>query len=214
MKTPVLIAALAVLPALAACQPAKPITRLDCPQTSGQLTRVSAAADGRSCLYSGAGGLQMSMALTKVASSPAAALEPIEADLRKKAGAAAQGPIVANTAVDLPGLHVRANGEDEQAEIKVGPMTIQADDGGAEVRSSRDVRLKGQSLSPARNGHRASFMLAGDQVKNGYRAVGYEAAGPRTGPLVVASFTATTDAIDHLDLKEDIEHLVRENAGL
>lgn len=214
MKSPVLIAALAALPTLVACQPAKTITRLDCPQTSGQLTRMSAAGDGRSCLYSGPGGLQMSMTLAKVASSPAAALEPVEADLRAKAGVVEERPIVTDTAVDLPGLHVRANGEDEHAEIKVGPVTIQADEGGAEVRSSRDVRLKGQSLSPAKNGYRASFMLAGDQVKNGYRAVGYEAAGPKSGPLVVAAFTATAEAIDHLDIKEDIERLVRTNAGL
>ncbi len=156
------------------------------------------------------------MALTNVAGSPAAALEPVEAQLRAKAGAqvASQSPMSADTAVDLPGLHVRANGEDEHAEIKVGPVTIQADNGGAEVRSSRDVRLKGQSLSPTKNGYRASFMLAGDQVENGYRAVGYEAAGPKSGPLVVAAFTAKADAIDHLDVKEDVERLVRMNAGL
>lgn len=215
MKSPVLIAALAALPfALAACQQPKPIARLDCPETEGRLTRVSVAADGRSCAYRADGDLVLNLQIVPVKASPAAALEPFEAELREKAGPAGlSGPMAADTHIDLPGLHVRANEADAQAEVKVGPVTIKADDNGAQVQTSRDVRLKGQSLSPAKNGYRATLLLAGEDLKNGYRIAGYEAAGPRKGPLVVGVFTAKEDHSD-LDVKDDVERLVRRNGGV
>jgi hypothetical protein len=215
MKTPVLIAAMAALPfALSACQPVKPITRLDCPETQGRLTRVSAASDGRSCAYRADGDLVLNLQLLPVKGSPAAALEPLEADLRAKAGAADRtGPTITDTNIDLPGLHVRTNEGDDEAEVKVGPVTIKADGDGAQVKTGRDVRLKGQSLSPTKNGYRASFLLAGQSLKNGYRVIGYEVAGPRQGPLVVGVYTAKEETED-LEVKDDIERLIRRNGGV
>jgi hypothetical protein len=218
MNAPARLAALVALPALAvglaACQPAKPITRLDCPQTSGKLSLISAEPDGRRCAYRGEGDLQLTLSLLPLTGAPAAALEPIEDDLRTKYAPDSVAPSApADTHIDLPGLHVSTSDQDDHAEVKVGPVTIKADDGGAEVRTGHDVRLKGQSLSPAKNGYRAEFLLAGEHLKGGYHAAGYEAAGPKTGPLVVGVFTAKGDP-DDLDAKDDIERLVRRNAGV
>lgn len=210
---PLSVAAIGAL-ALAACQPVKTVTRLDCPATFKRLTRVSARADGERCEYRGDGDLAMTLQLAPVTGSPAAALAPFEQALRARTGGEEMdAPRAADTEVDLPGLHVRANDGDDQAEVKIGPVTIKADDGGALVRSSRDVRLKGQSLSPTKNGYRASFLLAGDKLKDGYRVAGYEAAGPRTGPLAVAVYTARTEHAD-LSAKKSIVQLVRRNGGV
>ena len=58
MKTLLLLAASAL--ALSACQsPATLKARLDCPQTQGSLTLVSAAGDGQSCIYREADGARI-----------------------------------------------------------------------------------------------------------------------------------------------------------
>src|SRR5689334_15957223 len=57
--------------ALAACNPPHPkpkaplrvISRLDCPEDQGDLTRTSAAADGKSCVYADAEGDQITLRL-------------------------------------------------------------------------------------------------------------------------------------------------------
>jgi hypothetical protein len=76
---------------------------------------------------------------------------------------------------------------------------------------SRDVRLRGEALSPQRRGFRSTFILARDDLKDGWRSVGYEAAGPKTGPITVAVFKAREG---HHDVSDDVKRLVRRNGGV
>lgn len=58
-------------------------SQLDCPETQGQLTRVSAAADGRSCVYRSDQGEDVALSILPLdGHSPEAALTPIETELR------------------------------------------------------------------------------------------------------------------------------------
>lgn len=214
MKPTALLLAAALPVVLAACQQPKALTRLDCPQTVGRLARVSVAVDGKACAYRGEDDLAVDLRLARATTSPEAALLPFEQSLRAKVGVPTppDQPLVAKTEVDLPGLHVRA-GEGDDAEVKLGPMTIKADDDGAQVRVSRDVRLKGQSLSREKNGFRATFLLAGDRLQNGYKVVGYEAAGARTGAFAIATY-ASKGKRQNLHIKGDLKRLVRRNGGV
>jgi len=254
------IAALGLALGLAACHPLpqRAVARLDCPVTAGELTRVSAAADGRSCVYRGAGGADVSLRLLAVQGDPRATLERIEQEVRAsmagartaeaaaaeaeaKAGkkpdaALAPNPDAAravaeaaadaappvkeqretgdgdrdHAAVDLPGVRIRAHGDD--ADVQLGPVRIVATEGDAVIKVSRDVRLRGEALSREKRGLRATFLM----VEDG-RAAGYEAAGPRTGPITVAVVQARGedddgDVIDHR-LHGDVRRLVRRNGG-
>ena len=86
--TTLLMAGVAVL-ALAACdgsgrlaQPTmKAVSKLDCPDRQGDLRRVSAAADGKSCNYTDNDGGQVTLQLVAVSGDADAALKPIEASL-------------------------------------------------------------------------------------------------------------------------------------
>ena len=102
---------------------------LDCPEHSGRLSRTAAAADGQSCEYRGPEGDQVT--LTRLAlddQSAQAALAPTEAGLRTllprrqapvSAPAAAAAPDEGDaTNVNLPGVHVHAQGD--KAEVKPG----------------------------------------------------------------------------------------------
>lgn len=113
--------------------------------------------------------------------------------------------------IDLPGLHVDADGDN--AKVDVGGVRIDANDNEATVHVIRDVRLRGEAFSRERNGVRATFIARRDNLPNGYRFVGYQAAGPKTGPLTVAT-VRSHDEIDHGNrLYHDIQRLVRRNGG-
>ena len=113
--------------------------------------------------------------------------------------------------IDLPGFKIEAR--DEEAQIKIGPVNIDAGDGGATVRMVRDVRLKGEALSREKRGVRATYILAGERAPDGYGFVGYEAAGPKTGSLAVAVVTSRREAEDR-GIDDDIADLVRRNGGV
>jgi hypothetical protein len=240
----------------AACTPTQPPqarARLDCPASQGELTRASAAADGRSCQYRSADGVEVELRLLPTAGDAEAALARLEAELTPLAAAAAApsaaakdaeaamaqaeadaaAPDAARTAptridapgvrittdeneraeIDLPGIHIRA--EDDSARMKIGPVDIDARDDQATVRVFREVRLRGQALSRAKRGVRATFFKASGPASGqaaAYRYVGYEAGGPKAGPLTVAlvkSRSAEAEA-----LRGDVEDLVRDNGGV
>ena len=213
---------------LAACTPPHPrhhteaalktIAALDCPATQGDLTRKSAAADGKSCLYGDDQGGQVTLQLIDLAGQdPAAALAPLEAQLKAEMPAAAAAKAGApptdkdRVDIDLPGIHIHANGNDDAtvqvaggaggnavAVAKPG-VSVFAHDNGAEVR-----------VNEPGSGVRRSFILASDTPgPSGYKTVGYEARGPVGGPLVVASAKAKSDD----DLKDDMRDLLRLNVG-
>ena len=116
----------------------------------------------------------------------------------------------AATSIDLPGLHIRAD-ESGKADVNVGMIHVNAGDDGATVRLAREVRLRGEALSPDRRGFRATFILTRDNLKDGWRAVGYQAGGPKTGPITVAVVKSKLG--DHDDILDDAKHLVRRNSG-
>lgn len=112
--------------------------------------------------------------------------------------------------VRLPGIHIRAKGED--ADVQVGPIKIRANDGEAVIRVQRDVRLKGEATSRERRGVRATLILARKGGFEGYKVLGYEAGGPKAGPLTVATIKGRDGDTDRL--YDDVKRLVRRNSGV
>jgi hypothetical protein len=116
-----------------------------------------------------------------------------------------------NAHVNLPGLHIDADGEN--AKVDIGGIHVDANEDQATVRVFRDVRLRGQAFSRERNGLRATFIAKRDDLPDGYRFVGYEASGPKKGPLAVA-IVKSRDEISHgSHMLRDLERLVRRNGG-
>ena len=117
------------------------------------------------------------------------------------------------TRVNLPGIHVVANDRDDTARVDVGPIHIDAGGDSNTFRMRRDVRLRGEALNPERRGVRATFIYTGDDLPEGYRFVGYEAGGPKTGPIAVAIVKSKSDGPSGDELDPDVKKLVRTNGG-
>ncbi|HVI33039.1 methyltransferase type 11 [Phenylobacterium sp.] len=115
------------------------------------------------------------------------------------------------TRVQLPGINITA-GEDD-AKVKIGGLTVNADGDEATVHIVRDVRLKGEAFSRQKRGLRATFIHEG-ALADGYRFVGYEAAGPKAGPITVATVRAKTEIDDGSAVYKDVKRLVRRNGGV
>ncbi|MFA7262280.1 MAG: hypothetical protein WC068_04595 [Caulobacter sp.] len=209
----------------------KVISKLDCPETQGTLKRVSAAADGLSCDY-GADGVEVTLKLIKLEGGSAArVLAPIETDLRAlvpkapsdAASATAKAESGGGDEVDirLPGVTIRAG--DSTANIDVGGedgARINANDDGAEIRVQRNVEVDGKTVESEtrRSRHRddgiySRFILASDKATGDWSVVGYEARGPRGGPLVVATLKARRGHDSDDDSFSDADALVRHNVG-
>lgn len=90
-----------------------------------------------------------------------------------------------------------SNGEDAE-----GDVNIRASDGGAEIRHSK----RGDSI-------RSTLILASDKAPSGYGVVGYEARGPKGGPLAVATIKAKNRNTGDHDVFKDMKALVRHNVG-
>jgi hypothetical protein len=151
------MAALAAALGLSACNPPHPhpqaalrtVSSLDCPETQGDLTRKSAAADGKSCVYATDGGDQLTLQLVSLDGKDArTALAPIEASLKAElpaVGATPPTPVPPGAPVpppaggpkpdkdkvdiDLPGIHIHTNGEGHANVDTVG-VHVDAHDGG------------------------------------------------------------------------------------
>jgi hypothetical protein len=208
-------------------RPANPTLRtaLDCPPSQGDLTRTGVAADRRACTYVSAQGDQISLRLLPVASTPEAALRPIEAELQSlvppaPAKAAATGDEAADSDdddgdaedranVSLPGVRIEAQGN--QADVRIGSLHVDARAGGAVIRETHDVRLRGEALAFQRRGYRAVYIVARGDLPGGLSSVGYEAGGPRKGPLAVAVIRMKSHGHD---IYHDVRRLVRRNAGI
>ena len=84
MKSPLpLIAASALALTSAACGPKTPPARasLECPPTQGDLTRASAAPDGKSCTYEASDGAEVTLRLVPVTGGLDSTLSGIETAL-------------------------------------------------------------------------------------------------------------------------------------
>jgi hypothetical protein len=206
--------------------------RLDCPEDQGALERVSAAPDGQSCLYKGEGDREVALTLMPLkGQAPAEALGAEEARLRALLPVPREGALVSVDAgrkdgrdaarIDLPGLHIDADGdkadvrilgievhgEGDHGDVKApygnSGAVIHAGPGGAEIRTGTVGRRSANLM----------FLLAGDGAgPGGYKVVGYLARGPVGGPLVVAEFKSRRHG--ERDAGEDVERLVDRNLKL
>jgi hypothetical protein len=219
--------------ALGACSPRffhhrqnyRAVSTLDCPQSEGDLTRQAAAADGKSCTYAGPDGAQVTLQVVALGGADAsAALKPIEATLRSQVPAASASSDASGEGrvdIDLPGIHIHASGKDNDhdgGQVKIGRDVTITDgntvvhDGGGAV--NIDAHDKGAEIriDESRDGIRRNFILASDTPgPSGFKVAGYDARGPRSGPLVVASMLVKSD--DHDELSDDIRRLLRLNVG-
>ncbi|HJV40056.1 hypothetical protein [Caulobacter sp.] len=146
-----------------------------------------------------------------------------------------------HTSIHLPGINIDAH--DDTADIRIGHLTINSDGGAAEVKVNKNVSVKGDDAKGAVNvtaddDHgegdvairasdggaeirarkggdivRSTLILANDKAPKGYRLAGYEARGPKGGPLAVAVVKAKTRDTDDHDLFKDMKALVRHNVG-
>lgn len=260
MKPLYLVAGSVLALAGAGCGPRTPPVRtaLECPAKQGELTRTSAAPDGKTCGYVTSDGAEVTLRLVPVQGGVDGTLSAIETNLlanREKPKAdqgtnAAEDPgskaaadraakeamadaaqsasdtkvdeagkatVVTEddgtTRVDLPGIHIVADDKNDTADVQVGPVRIDASGDGATVRIRRDVRLRGEALNPERRGVRAMFLYKGDDLPGGYRFVGYEAGGPKAGPITVATVRSKAD-VEGDGLYSDVKKLVRRNGGV
>lgn len=140
------------------------------------------------------------------------------------------------SSIHLPGLSIDTNGD--AADIRIGHLTINSDGGAAEVKVNKNVSVKGDqakgevnvnddgdvSIRANDNGAeirahkagdvvRSTLILANDKAPKGFRLAGYEARGPKGGPLAVAVVKAKTRDTDDHDLFRDMKALVRHNVG-
>lgn len=113
--------------------------------------------------------------------------------------------------VDLPGIHI-TTGEND-AKVRIGGLTVDAAEDEATVRIRNNVRLRGEAFSRQKRGVRATFIYTGKSLPDGYRFVGYEAAGPRVGPLAVAVVKSRYEGEDGGEIYPDVKRLVRMNGG-
>jgi hypothetical protein len=114
--------------------------------------------------------------------------------------------------IHLPGIHIEADDKNDTARVQVGPIKINANDDEATIRIRNDHRMKGEALSTEKRGIRATFISKVDKAPDGYRYVGYEAAGPKTGPITIGVLKAKSG--DGENLHEDVQNLVRRNGGV
>lgn len=224
-------------------QPVHVIDRLDCPERQGKLTRVSAAPDGQSCAYESTEATVDLRLVKLQGADADAALAPIETELKAvmplPAGAERPRPAKGGknqTTINLPGVNINAS--DDGADIRIGQLTINSDGGAAEVKVNKntnvrdpqaniavndehegDVTIKandqGAEIRTRKGGDviRSTLILANDKAPKGYRLAGYEARGPKGGPLAVAVVKAKTRDTDDHDLFKDMKALVRHNVG-
>jgi hypothetical protein len=130
-------------------------------------------------------------------------------------------PAGASTIVRMPGMEIDANEADGSARIRIGPVRIDArEDQGTVAVHSRgeqvDIRAldEGAQIRSRKVGEdlKATYILVDETASPaGWRLAGYEARGPKRGPVVVA-------LVKSRDRQEDsvfdaAKALVRRNVG-
>lgn len=107
--------------------------------------------------------------------------------------------------------NVSVKGDDGQGTVNItaddehgeGDVAIRANENGAEIRAKKG----------GRGDVRSTLIIANDKAPKGFRLAGYEARGPKGGPLAVAVVKAKTRDTDDHDLFKDMKALVRHNVG-
>jgi hypothetical protein len=222
--------------------PLKTISVLDCPQDQGDLTRTSAAADGKSCVYADGEGDQITLRLISLDGQDVrTVLAPIETELKSELPAVAGQPPPVKTAlpggqaraptpdeervdIDLPGIHIHTSG-DGHANVDTPGAHVEADDhhpdhavvqiGGAGtggVTVNANDRGAQIRLSEKGSGIRATYLLASETPG----PHGYRAAGYEVrGPTAgpVVVAILLAKSDDHDDLHHEVRGLLKRNVG-
>jgi hypothetical protein len=184
--------------------------------------KADAKAEAKPAAVAPAEGAKDAAAAEREAMADASAAAGSEESGERKSGGrtvVARGAVIVDdddgtTHVNLPGIHIDADDKTDSARVDIGPLHVNAGDEGATIRIRRDVRLKGEALSREKRGLRATFISERKGLADGYHFVGYEAGGPKAGPLTVAVVKAKTE-IDQGDrVYKSIRRLVRENGGV
>ena len=183
--------------------------RLTCPQTVDAWTRVSAAADGRSCRYTGTRGEVDLAWLSGAPGDPSALLAPERARLDAMMPAARTAAIQVVDErtpdgrkvekVDMPFLHVSTDGGHKSVSVMGFHVSEHDRDGGDPDDDKAMPTVTGA-------GAKLVYVLAGARpAPGGWHAVGYDARVDAQGRAVVATFRyakgdhADDDAEDGLD---------------
>jgi len=147
--------------------------------------------------------------------SAAAAAAQAEADARADSAQAPSGDRDGGhdqVEINLPGLHIQA--DDDKAKVRIAGLNVDADNRSDKVRVtggtgpfqphgrfSVDADDRGaviRARSVGRDVHATLIMASDAPGAQGWRAVGYQASGPRTGPLVVAVVRSKGDDQDRV----------------
>jgi hypothetical protein len=212
--------------------PLRAPAKLDCPADAGDLTRTAQSPDGQWCDYAGLHGEIVRLRLAPLnGQTPSQALAPTRAQLHALAPVYrdaipinyGDGP--GNRAdVDVPFVHVHANGD--RADVRLfGIFHISGRNHERDADIDSDHGRKHAAVHAGlhgaeviaddigRNNASLVYVLAGrHRYGSGFRAVGYIAKGPVTGPLVVAEFRSPVST--HRDSDgghDDIDRLIDRN---
>jgi hypothetical protein len=149
---------------------------------------------------------------------------------------ASAGPTGAESVdIDLPGVSIESKGENAEirmpgiqvdakdggAQVRIGPLTVDADDttGDAKIAvGEQEVSVKAKDeAAEIRTTHRGedvrrTYILADERrTDGGWELVGYEARGPKSGPVVVAVARSKHRKDD--DVFDSAKALVQHNVG-
>ena len=202
----------------------QPISRLNCPDSQGQFDRKSISPDGKSCDYAGPDGSELQLKLISFTSDADAVLDPVEAQMKalmppappaapppSDAPAASRGTHHDDVNINLPGISIHA--DDKNANVHVGGVHINADDDTHSVKingggngpmggrgqftvdaSDNGAVIRARAFGP--NIEQSLILASKAPGPEGWRTVGYEAVGPKSGPLVVANFRSKVEDRD------------------
>jgi hypothetical protein len=117
-----------------------------------------------------------------------------------------------HTNIDLPGVHISANGD--KADVQLPFLSIHANGDNAQVQAGwfgRHATIEGDNGGAVirvgradQSGVDSMLIVTSDQAgPSGYRTVGYVAKGPPAGPLVIAAFKAKGERHGEHDLAGD-----------
>ena len=198
--------------------------KLDCPASTGDLTRIAQSADGQWCDYAGPRGEHVRLRLAPLnGQTPSQAMAPLRAELHGLVPVYRQATSVnysegESADVNVPFVHVHKDGD--HADVRLfGIFHIVDNDHDSDAgRHGAEHTVVHAGLHGAevvadkvgRTNASLVYVLAGNhRYSSGYRAAGYVAKGPVTGPLVVAEFRSPVNSHrDNDDGHMDLDRLI------
>jgi hypothetical protein len=179
----------------------KPISQLKCPEKQGRLHRLTQAKDGQGCEYSDNHGQDVSLRLMEIGNPGAdTVLSGIENGLFALMPAAKMPPTP--PATPKPPEPPKAK---DASQVALPGMKVTTSHG------STVVQIGGLSIHTQDKDGSVSINASETPGPTGYRLVGYEARGPVSGPLVVATIKGTGKK--QRQVFKDMKALVSLNSG-